>query len=85
MNTDENQQGAYARVNELDLYYEIHGSGQPLVLLPGGFMTIEAMGEVVPQLATARRVIVLSCKDMGIPLISNVPFASNSWRMISQP
>ena len=54
MNTDENQQGAYARVNGLDLYYKIHGSGQPLVLLPGGFMTIEAMGELVPQLAAAR-------------------------------
>ena len=39
MTTDEHQKGAYARVNELDLYYEIHGSGQPLVLLPGGFMS----------------------------------------------
>ena len=65
MNTDENRQGAYARVNELDLYYEIHGSGQPLVLLPGGFMTIEAMGEVVPQLATARRVVGVELQGHG--------------------
>ena len=65
MNTDENRQGAYARVNELDLYYEIHGSGQPLVLLPGGFMTIEAMREVVPQLATARRVIGVELQGHG--------------------
>ena len=65
MNADENQQGAYARVNSLDLYYEIRGSGQPLVLLPGGFMTIEAMGEVVPQLATARRVIGVELQGHG--------------------
>ncbi len=48
MNTHENQQGAYAKVNGLDLYYEIYGRGQSLVLLPGGFMTFEAMGELVP-------------------------------------
>ena len=27
----------YAPVNGLNLYYEIHGSGEPLVLLHGGF------------------------------------------------
>lgn len=39
---------SYALVNGLNIYYEIHGSGQPLILLPGGFMTVEAMGEIVP-------------------------------------
>lgn len=65
MATDEQQQGAYARVNDLYLYYEIHGSGQPLVLLPGGFMTIEAMGELVPQLASTRRVIGVELQGHG--------------------
>ena len=27
-------------VNGLKMYYEIHGSGEPVVLLPGAFMTI---------------------------------------------
>jgi hypothetical protein len=74
MNTDENRQGAYAKVNGLDLYYEIHGSGQPLVLLPGGFMTIEAIGELVPQRGASS---VLSCKGMGIPPTSSVHSALN--------
>jgi len=74
MNADENQQGAYARVNSLDLYYEIRGSGQPLVLLPGGFMTIEAMGEVVPQPGAS---LALSCKDTDILPTSSVPSALN--------
>ena len=65
MNTDENQRGTYAKVNGLDLYYEIHGSGQPLALLPGGFMTMEAMGELVPQLAAARRIIGVELQGHG--------------------
>ncbi len=62
---DTNLQGDYAKVNDLDLYYEIHGSGEPLVLLPGGFMTIEAMGEIVPQLAATRRVIGVELQGHG--------------------
>ena len=30
----------YAPVNGLDVYYEIHGAGEPVVLLHGSFMTI---------------------------------------------
>jgi len=59
MITPNEQQKGYALVNGLNLYYEIHGSGEPLILLPGGFMTVEAMGEIVPQLAATRRVIAV--------------------------
>lgn len=65
MPTDKNQQHGYASINGLDLYYEIHGSGEPLILLPGGFMTIEAMGEIVPQLAATRRVIGVEVQGHG--------------------
>ena len=65
MTTNKNQRGSYARVNGLELYYELHGSGQPLVLLPGAFYTIEAMGELVPQLATGRRVIAVELQGHG--------------------
>jgi len=63
--TDTDQQKGYASVNGLDLYYEIRGSGEPLVLLPGGFMTVEAMGEIVPQLAAPRRVIGVELQGHG--------------------
>ena len=50
--------GQYARVNGLDMYYEIHGSGMPLVLLHGGLSTLDTdWGRVLPALATRRRVI----------------------------
>ncbi len=65
MTTNKNQGGRYARVNGLDLSYEIRGGGQPLVLLPGGFMTVEAMGELVPQLAATRRVIGVELQGHG--------------------
>jgi pimeloyl-ACP methyl ester carboxylesterase len=65
MTTNKNQKGNYARVNGLDLYYELHGSGQPLVVLPGSFYTIEAMGELVPQLATTRQVIAVELQGQG--------------------
>jgi pimeloyl-ACP methyl ester carboxylesterase len=33
-------QAKYANVNGLNMYYEIHGAGQPLVLLHGAFSAI---------------------------------------------
>src|SRR5215203_6731785 len=57
--------GNYAEVNGLNIYYEIHGSGQPLVLLHGAYMTIDAMGEVVPALAETRQVITVELQGHG--------------------
>jgi len=65
MTTDKDQQKGYASVNGLNLYYEIYGSGEPLMLLPGGFETVEAMGEIVPQLAATRRVIGVELQGHG--------------------
>jgi pimeloyl-ACP methyl ester carboxylesterase len=65
MSTHDKQQKGYALVNGLNIYYEIHGSGEPLVLLPGGFMTVEAMGEFVPRLAATRRVIGVELQGHG--------------------
>jgi pimeloyl-ACP methyl ester carboxylesterase len=39
----DNPKGAFADINGLRLYYEIHGSGRPLVLLHGGVLTIDFM------------------------------------------
>ena len=63
--TTKETKGSYAPVNGLDMYYEIHGTGQPLVLLPGGFMTIEAMGSLVPSLAQTRQVIAVELQGHG--------------------
>src|SRR6202167_6166156 len=51
---------AYAPVNGLQLYYESHGSGRPLVLLHGGLMTIDLnFGAMLGPLAASRQVIAV--------------------------
>jgi pimeloyl-ACP methyl ester carboxylesterase len=57
--------GNYAEVNGLNMYYEIHGAGEPLVVLHGAYMTIDAMGEVVPELAKSRQVIAVELQGHG--------------------
>ena len=52
-------QSAYAAVNGLDMYYEIHGAGEPLVLLHGGFMTVAMLEPLVSELAQTRQVIAV--------------------------
>ena len=57
--------GAYADVNGLHLYYEVHGSGRPL-LLPGGLMTIGlSFGEIIPALAQDHLVIGVELQGHG--------------------
>lgn len=56
----------YASVNDLDMYYQEHGSGDPLVLLHGGLITIDvSFGELLPVLATTRRVIAVEQQGHG--------------------
>jgi pimeloyl-ACP methyl ester carboxylesterase len=57
--------GRYAWVNGLDMYYEVHGSGEPLVVVPGGLMTIAMMGPIVPALAQRRQVIEVEPQAHG--------------------
>src|SRR5215813_6296986 len=51
----------YARSGDLDLYYEVHGSGgTPLVVLQGSFCTVEiCFGQMLPTLAAKRQVILI--------------------------
>jgi pimeloyl-ACP methyl ester carboxylesterase len=57
--------GNYASISDLKMYYEIHGTGQPLVMLHGAYMTIEMMGEIVPSLAESRQVIATELQGHG--------------------
>jgi pimeloyl-ACP methyl ester carboxylesterase len=47
------------------MYYEIQGAGEPLVVIPGGLMTIDMMGPLLPSLATTRRVIAVEPQGHG--------------------
>src|SRR5207253_559076 len=58
--TTEKKQG-YAVVNGLKMYYEIHGTGKPLVVLHGAF----GWATVYPILAKNRQVIALELQGHG--------------------
>lgn len=56
----------YAPVNGLQMYYEVHGAGRPVVLLHGGLLTIDlAFGEMLPGFAAARQVIAPELQGHG--------------------
>lgn len=57
---------SYAQVNGLDLYYEMHGTGRPLVLLHGAMSGIgTSFGEILPLLAKNRQVIAVEWQGHG--------------------
>ena len=65
-NGDDARASSYVEVNGLNMYYEIHGTGQPLVLLHGAFSAIgTSFGDVLPQLAETRRVIAFEMQAHG--------------------
>ena len=53
-------------VNGLEMYYEIYGEGQPLVLLHGAFSAIDSsFGALIPGLAEGRKVVGFELQGHG--------------------
>jgi pimeloyl-ACP methyl ester carboxylesterase len=56
----------YAPVNGVKMYYEVHGSGEPVVLLHGAFMTItNNWTDWIGELAKTRKVIAVEMQGHG--------------------
>jgi pimeloyl-ACP methyl ester carboxylesterase len=56
---------SYAEIGPLNLYYEVHGTGEPLILLHGAYMTADMMGPLLTGLAAGRQVIVPELEGHG--------------------
>jgi pimeloyl-ACP methyl ester carboxylesterase len=63
--TDTTPQSGYAPVNGLQMYYEIHGSGEPLLLLHGAFGAIDLWGPILTTLAAHHQVIAVEFQGHG--------------------
>jgi pimeloyl-ACP methyl ester carboxylesterase len=63
--TDAAGVGQYAEVNGINLYYETHGTGHPLILLHGGLGSGEMFGPVLPALAARHQVIAVDLQGHG--------------------
>ncbi|MGA8203543.1 MAG: alpha/beta hydrolase [Woeseiaceae bacterium] len=68
----------YAPVNGVEIYYEIYGEGKPLVLLHGGFESIEMFAPIMPILAAGRQVIAVDLQGHGrtLPFERPMTFAN---------
>jgi pimeloyl-ACP methyl ester carboxylesterase len=56
----------YAPVNGIKVYYEVYGTGKPIFLIHGAFMTIEGnWGELIPELSKTRKVIAIEMQGHG--------------------
>src|SRR2546425_6108048 len=57
--------GRRVQVNGMQMYYEVSGSGESLIVLHGAYMNIPMMGEITPQLAKTHRVYALELQGHG--------------------
>jgi pimeloyl-ACP methyl ester carboxylesterase len=57
--------GARVPVNGMEMYYEVSGAGDPLVVLHGAYMNIPAMGAIIPMLAETHKVYALEFQGHG--------------------
>ncbi|GLV60722.1 alpha/beta hydrolase [Dictyobacter sp. S3.2.2.5] len=71
--------GKYAAVNGINLYYEVHGTGEPLVMLHGGFGTFATMyAALSPALAETRQVIGVDLYGHGGTVLTERPMSFES-------
>lgn len=58
-------EGKTVEVNGMDLYYEVSGSGDPIVVLHGAYMNIPTMGGIIPALAESHTVYAIEFQGHG--------------------
>jgi pimeloyl-ACP methyl ester carboxylesterase len=57
--------GHRVQVNGMQLYYEVSGTGDPLIVLHGAYMNIPTMGAIIPKLAESHKVYALEFQGHG--------------------
>src|SRR5439155_12498440 len=62
-----------APVNGIELGYQVFGKGDPLILLHGGFGSVEMFGPNVDLLAAGQRVIGVDLQSHGRTPVANRP------------
>jgi len=60
-----NKNGKYVNVNNVQLYYEVYGSGKPLLLLHGNGQSINAFIHQVDVFKKHYKVIIVDCRGRG--------------------
>jgi pimeloyl-ACP methyl ester carboxylesterase len=74
MNTPQTKSGHVA-ANGVSYYYEIHGEGEPLLLLHGGLGSIDMLRPQLPALSKSRRVIAVDLHGHGRTALGERPIS----------
>ena len=67
----------HIEVRGVNYYYEIHGTGEPLLLLHGGLGSIDMFGPNLPMLAEHRQVIAVDLQGHGRTTLGDRPIRLN--------
>src|SRR5919197_2051643 len=65
----------YVPANGVNYYYEIHGRGQPLLLLHGGLGSVDMFRPILPQLTKERQVIAVDLHGHGRTALGDRPIS----------
>src|SRR5688500_17320686 len=65
----------HVNANGVSYYYELHGEGEPLLLLHGGLGSIDMFGPVLPRLAESRQVIGVDLHGHGRTALGDRPIS----------
>lgn len=65
-------------INGVDYYYEVHGQGEPLLLLHGGLGSIDMFRPALPRLARNRQVIAVDLHGHGRTALGDRKFSVES-------
>ncbi len=57
--------GDRVKVNGMEMYYEVSGAGDPLIVLHGAYMNIPSMGAIIPKLAETHKVYAIEFQGHG--------------------
>jgi pimeloyl-ACP methyl ester carboxylesterase len=57
--------GKRVEISGMQMYYEVSGHGDPLVVLHGAYMNIPSMGAIIPRLARTHRVYAVEMQGHG--------------------
>ena len=57
--------GKRVQINGMQMYYEVSGRGDPLIVLHGAYMNIPSMGAIIPKLARTHRVYAVELQGHG--------------------
>ena len=68
-------ESGHIEANGINYYYEIHGQGEPLLLLHGGMGSVDMFTPDIPALSAQRQVIAVDLQGHGRTALGDRPFS----------